>query len=293
MRKPSTKQASTKRPSTKKRAKSEAGRRPGETKAERAATKARFEWSDALREVRAATIELTGATRDAISTAWANHRAHLRLHLMPVGAVFQDQPVAAGLTVTDYHYGTQADPIPIIWYKRPQDYPDITTAAGTVGFPGPVQISGALTLGVAAGNQPPGFELQKVAHDSNRAGQQGINAAINAARPGIGAVARGTPDPLSAGNFDGDHVKDLGFDGADVTNNYWPLDATINRRAFNGYNSAYQVHYRVPGTAGAPDTVRLRAVGGLIGRYFTVKGYLGAGDGPVPAESGTANAGHA
>ncbi|MGE3960533.1 MAG: hypothetical protein AB7F65_02490 [Dehalococcoidia bacterium] len=248
--------------------------------------------AEAWGAVRQAALADVAATRAAIDTAWLYHGAHLRLNLMPASMVFAERVPDAGLNPADYHTGSAADPIPIVWYKDPAHYPSIEQTDGTVvPFPGPVQIEVGFDLAVAAANQPGGggFQLRKVMHNESRAGQAALNQRLNDA--GIAVIdvgGRVALNPLSdAGGFDGDHVKDLGFDGADAADNYWPLDAGINRRAFNGYNAGYVVHYQR-----ADGSVGKRSIGGLIGKYFRIKGYMGRGGGDVPAETGTAAAGH-
>jgi hypothetical protein len=81
--------------------------------------------------------------------------------------------------------------------------------------------------------------------------------------------------------------RDLGFGGEDKDDNYWPLKSEINRRAYHGYNNGYILHYR--------DTkdkeLKAQPIGGLIGRWFTVKDFLSADQKSVPDESGTKKAG--
>ena len=249
---------------------------------------------DAFHTARVAATVAAGnyetAAAAAINVAWQHHRAHLRVHLMPAGAMFQDQLVAGGLNPADYHDGSAGDPIPIVWYKAPTDYPSITLGDGTVvAYPGPAAIDGQAPLNVTAGNRlAVGSLVTKVAHNDSRATQKAINDRINASGVRVADAVHGTNvNPMTdAGRFDGDHITDLGFDGADHINNYWPLDATVNRRAFNGYNSTYYVHYLRAGGA-----IAKRAIGGLIGKVFRIKSFMARADGNVPNESNSATAG--
>lgn len=126
------------------------------------------------------------------------------------------------------------------------------------------------------------FSLNKVAHNETREGQKELNKLLNE-HALVRRKNKWVENPLSAkGGFDGDHIKDLGFGGKDNAQNYWPLAANINRRAFNGYNSHYI----------SQRNLVAKAVGGLIGKYFKVKGYMDdSSDRAVPHESGGVHAG--
>ena len=184
-----------------------------------------------------------------------------------------------------YHTGHQNDPIPIIWYKPESAYKPITpiSAQGglpTLAYPGGGMING-LNFGLAPANQPGSWTkanpIKKVSHESDRGNQKSYNIHLKNSGYRIG-------DDY---NLDGDHVMDLGFNGQDVLNNYWPLKSEVNRRAFHGYNESYVLNYYVM-EHGQP-VPKAKSIGGLINRYFYVKGYLKSGN--VPAESGKAKAG--
>jgi hypothetical protein len=237
--------------------------------------------------------------KDAIEAAWIDYGNVLGPNLMPVGFVFGDRPFTGNTSSHTYHTGAQTDPIPIVWYKAPTDYPAVVvggvdhslmaTSAGSVSV-------GNKRLGVADANKPrisppPTFMLRKVAHHDNRAGQQAFNIEFNTSGAGV-RLRNGTVryNALGAGGFDGDHVKDLGFNGTDTEDNYWPLEAAINRRAFNGYNSGYIVNYL--DTHVAPHTHKAKSIGGMIGKYFRVKGYMPNNPAQnIPRESDTEYAG--
>ena len=135
--------------------------------------------------------------------------------------------------------------------------------------------------------------IQKVAHNSKRARQKALNGLINST-PNVAVIdsnGHQLDQPMGEAKnqgYDGDHVLDLGFGGRDVDNNYWPLDAGINRRGFNGYNNLYRVHYR------DGNTIKKKAIGGLVGKYFTVKGFMpNASNKNYPQESDSESAGKA
>lgn len=197
--------------------------------------------------------------------------------------LFRDVDVAADVhSINDYaNYqpGTEANPIPIVWYKAPTDYKKVqdhtftdTKPSDAITYQGPKKLH---TLGVAAENKPRiNWKLRKTLSSGKRKNQVDFNQALIAAH-------------FSMANKDGDHTKDLGFDGEDKDNNFWPLNSTINRRAFNGYNSRYVLHYQDTTT----NRVKARPIGGLIGKWFKVKSFLLPNAGPVPAEAGKKKAG--
>jgi hypothetical protein len=266
---------------------------------------------------------------DTINELWKIGENYLPTHLMPVGAVFRDKPGKHGdPTKFTYHTGSDTDPIPITWYKDPADYPRLkvpvhppsvsesgsssemdTGAAGAmstgemsggavsveaepaapqyreVSFGQPFSVGG-FQFGVAGANEPrEGWLVRKTLHHETREGQKEANNALTAADVRVGSGGGGWVDDPFRHGFDGDHVKDLGFGGTDRKDNYWPLDSVINRRAFTGYNSGYIVNYLADGT------VKARAIGGLVGKWFRVRKFLGAADRAIPKESGKDEAG--
>lgn len=242
-----------------------------------------------------ATTAAVRAAKDAILELWAIGADFLPTHLMPLGEVFRDRAFTGDRTAYTYHQGTQGDPIPIHWYKAPLSYPRLQLPDGTiVKFPDDVHVPkspGAPALDISVSDPPvEGWLIQKVAHNDDREGQRDLNLRLNAS--GVTVEKRGmfvSPPVGAAHSFDGDHVKDLGFDGRDRHDNYWPLDATINRRAFTGFNSAYVVNY-----LDAAGRGHARAIGGLIGKWFEVTDFLADDAPPVPqipdaAKGGTPN----
>lgn len=208
--------------------------------------------------------------------------------------MFGDKPTTIPFNKTpskeDYHRGTKTDPIPIVWYKPMSAYKSITptTAAAKNGlaslaFPGGGNING-LTFGVDLNNLPTNWTkanpIEKVAHESDRGVQKGLNKHLSENGYKIGDDYQ----------LDGDHVKDLGFNGDDEIKNYWPLNSGINRRGFQGYNSRYILNYYEVDLKGN-EVPKAKSIGGMIGKYFYVKGYMSSGEGTYPAESGTSKAG--
>lgn len=243
-------------------------------------------WTDYLDEQQSA-INLA---KDSILLLWEIGKDFLPTHLMPVGAVFRDKTTFGGdQDRYTYHRGTQTDPIPITWYKSPADYPALRVPDGNGGTRavafGAAFTVGGQNFGLHADNVPRvGWLLQKTAHNESREGQQAINRLLN--DQGVEAAKFNgnlVSQPLGATHgFDGDHVKDLGFGGADAANNYWPLNSRINRRAFAGYNAGYVVHY-LDGT-----TPKSRSIGGLVGKWFRVARFLGRDADAIPADGAAA-----
>ena len=231
-----------------------------------------------------ALIYLIRVSRDAIQSAWERFGDFLPANLIPAAAVFRDRDFKGDLNKYTYHTGKENDPIWIVWYKSPNDYPPIMYQGKQYEYTDNVEI-GNQKFGVSDENNPAkanSFRLRKVAHNESRQGQKAFNTLFNDRKVNVG----GTQAPAlgDKGGYDGDHVKDLGFGGKDEAKNYWPLSAEVNRRAFYGYNSRYIVNYIDP----ERKKGHARAIGGLIGKYFIVKGYC---DKAVPDESGTAIAG--
>lgn len=201
------------------------------------------------------------------------------------GRLTGDQPLGQGVDpVTDYNKyksgATEADAIPFVWYKDPDDYDSVQTQtfAGTNPGNGRDYVSpkgNVHRLGLADTNRPAvGWKVKKIVSPGVRTNQKDFNEALKKAH-------------FNLANKDGDHVKDLGFGGDDTDDNYWPLNSTINRRAFNGYNGRYVLHYQDT----TAQRVKAKAVGGLIGKWFTVKDFLKTNDSAVPTESGKKKAG--
>jgi hypothetical protein len=157
--------------------------------------------------------------------------------------------VGPGTANVRYHTGTVDDPIPIVWYKPLDKYPDIpvTDASGAaitlkpfVANPPVVDALGhKWTFGVAPENRPSidektGTKWRNMpVHGKQRVNQVMYNAAL----------ANLGHDPTKHGE-DGDHVRDLGFGGNDEIKNYWPLEASTNRLAYTGWRGSYYLHYK-------------------------------------------------
>jgi hypothetical protein len=225
-----------------------------------------------------------------IRELWGIGDEILPMTLMPSSEVFKNKKFSGNKKAYHYHTGSITDPIPITWYKAKQDYPELKeplmSGEETFAFGTSIWVNN-LKIGVVEKNRPKiGWMIRKVAHQGVRTKQLEINVALRSA--GFRVKKNGKFVDLKLGDgdgFDGDHVKDLGFGGTDSADNYWPLSSRINRRAYEGYNAHYIVNYR------ERNAFKARAIGGLIGKWFRVKAFLKAEDGPVPKESNTAPAG--
>lgn len=179
---------------------------------------------------------------------------------------------------TGLHSGTSADPIPINWYKPPSAYrsslrltdpddgskKDVPMVSRT---PLKDKYLGGVTVGIYASNEiTAGKVVERTSGtDEMRGGSQ---AKI------ISLFNRFGYD-MSDRDEDADHVKDLGFGGADEFSNLWPLDKDINRRGLK-YANSYMVEYI------ENRKVEKKSVKSLDGKFFKIKGY----DWPPPKKGG-------
>lgn len=224
--------------------------------------------------------------KDAIIKLWEIGKDFLPTHLMPVGAVFRDRDTFGGDTNSyTYHTGDKGDAIPITWYKNPLDYPRLKLKDATVINFGESFKVGGRNFGLNTENKPKAdWFIQKTAHNDSREGQHLFNKTLIDEEVQVEKGSSFVSPPLGdTHHFDGDHVKDLGFGGKDQADNYWPLDSTINRRAFAGYNSGYVVHYK-----DEKGENKSRSIGGLVGKWFVVKRFLNSTDGAVPNDGASA-----
>lgn len=225
--------------------------------------------------------------KDKIVELWEIGKDYLPTNLMPVGDIFRDRVFFCGDTSKfTYHTGSsKADAIPITWYKNPSDYPRLKLQDGTVKNFGESFRVGGKNFGLNIENVPKiDWYIQKTAHNDSREGQHSFNSILNSEDVQVEKGGSFVKPPLGdTHHFDGDHVKDLGFGGKDQADNYWPLNSTINRRAFAGYNSGYLVHYK-----DEKGEHKSRSIGGLVGKWFVVKKFLNSTDGAVPNDGTSA-----
>lgn len=260
--------------------------------------------------LRVRTNTLLGHCRRLHVELWDSFGYALGPYLMPASVLSRDVPFTGTPPLGNYRSGRDpANAIPLVWYKPVAAYPKVrwthpTTGAKTVVNPfGTFAVSHENTpyvFGVAPANRPAAFlagggqRLRKVAHKGDRGWQQWYNKVLVAtgveveSKPGNNTFV-----PFSPKSYDGDHVRDLGFGGTDTIDNYWPLAPDVNRRAFMGYNAFYKINYLDESSPGVFDKGVAMRLGGMIGKYFYIKGFMPAtGTDTYPGESGTSAAGH-
>lgn len=185
-----------------------------------------------------------------------------------------------------YYHGTAGSPIPIHWYKSYAKYHDITIVKNAFNqshvvhkwnHPGDLtqpetrvlKINGSPVnqgiedragtvhhLGVAVHNRLGGGGPNVVRRFKNvttRDNQKKLNQAL--ADNGYN---------LSTRTLDGDHVRDLGFEGTDTDNNFWPLERTMNQWGFTAFPHT-AVNFLLP-----DGSEHASAIAGLYGKYFTL-----------------------
>lgn len=248
--------------------------------------KARETAKQAFRQYAQQQRDAINFAKDKILELWEIGKDFLPTNLMPVGEVFRDKSTFGGDTSQfSYHTGKPNDRIPITWYKAPGDYPRLKLSDNTIVKFGDTFTAAGISFGLSTDNAPKvDWKLQKTAHNETREGQKSFNDALTNAGVKVEKGGNFVTPPLgNTHQFDGDHVKDLGFGGQDIASNYWPLNSTINRRAFNGYNAGYVVHY-----LNEKGEHQSRAIGGLVGKHFVVKRFLSSNAAPVPNDGAAA-----
>lgn len=202
-----------------------------------------------------------------INALYANHGNYIDelYKLIPGRFRNEEEVVIQANHKKEIATGDAGDPIPIKWYKNPIDYKNIDLQGHSFGYNQTFSLMDqgiAYKFGVSNNNMiKPGDKIRKVNSSQNRVNQQYLNY-----------VLKVNGYDLSAKGKDGDHVKDLGFDGQDVNDNYWPLDSDKNRYAFFYYNPHYEVLYKVG------DKIMKAPIGRLIGKWFVVSEYLVQGE---------------
>lgn len=169
-----------------------------------------------------------------------------------------------------YHSGRNAaDAIPAIWYKSVDDYDPIVTSTGSYAYPNGPDVQGnrgSYSIKVQNVTEP---KIGQVFLRKKTVNTRNVQADIN-----VGLINAG----VNMNGLDGDHVQDLGFEGRDVENNYWPLNRSINQRPFHGWSGLYGINVLNPNT-GEGET---KVIDDLYGRYFKIVDVMDAKQDPVP-----------
>lgn len=166
--------------------------------------------------------------------------------------------------------GTHADPIPIYWYKNIKDYPPSIKLAGKIyGMRNLAKIvHDGETIQVGVSDK---YIIRAAGGVNSRQNATKLQRGTTSARDS--AMTKAYRMALAAlkyfwKNEDVDHVKDLGFGGDDVYENFWPLNSTINRTPFyEQWLTRYKVEYK-DGKEHKVDSLKE-----LKGKWFIIKGY--------------------
>ena len=139
--------------------------------------------------------------------------------------------------VRGLHRGTEDDPIPILWYKPPSDYPSRIRTATTSFSRGSTR-----TLPLRDLRNNTLIEDIRIGFNTSNIVQVGdkVTKRTNASRSGVKQdryrrVLAQHGYNMTARVEDADHVLDLGFEGGDEYDNMWPLNSGINRQGFNSF----------------------------------------------------------
>ncbi|MCG8457929.1 MAG: hypothetical protein MI919_16755, partial [Holophagales bacterium] len=131
------------------------------------------------------------------------------------------------------HTGDAGDPIPLHWYKAPGDYPgsitllrdpDDPTSQETVSMVGGFTLESRgkeERIGINGGNMVSAGSVLNRTKSGKR----------SSATSTFFSLLRRHGVNLDLSGYDADHVKDLGFGGADRRTNLWPLVRGVNQRA--------------------------------------------------------------
>lgn len=172
--------------------------------------------------------------------------------------------------LSELHTGSQSDPIPIYWYKNISDYPRSIKLAGKM-----YSMRNLTKIDYKGEKIQVGVSEKYI---TKAAG--GVNSKQNAT-----VLQRGTTSGRDTAmtktyrlalenlsypwkNEDVDHVKDLGFGGDDVYENFWPLNSYVNRTPFR---DQWLMRYKVEYKEGKDHKVE--SLKELRDKWFIIKGY--------------------
>ena len=174
--------------------------------------------------------------------------------------------------ITDLHFGTEDDPIPVHWYKHKGNYPkqiSLTMDGKTQKF----SMDSSETVEL---QKKSGTEQIQVGIDMKNLIEIGDVIKRNSKHSRSGTKQANYRQALERhdyqwGNKDADHVKDLGFEGKDDYDNLWPLDSNVNRWAYTGkWYRNYGIEYRDEKNPRQSLTSTLYR---LVGKFFKVIGF--------------------
>jgi hypothetical protein len=177
--------------------------------------------------------------------------------------------------VTDLHFGTENDPIPVHWYKHKGNYPpQITLTVDGQAKRFPMDSAETIELQKKNGTETVrvGIEMRYLIEEGDklkrgstkRSGTKQDNYREALKQAGYQGFHKG-------GNKDADHVQDLAFQGKDDYDNLWPLDRNVNRHAYTEkWYLDYGIEYR---DSENPKRSLTSTLYRLVGKFFKVIGF--------------------
>lgn len=193
-------------------------------------------------------------------------------------------------TIDGLHTGEENDPIPINWYKHPNDYPKklslrVNNNRETFFRDKPKTINHK-GESVQVGADPSWWEKTKQRRESD-ALKGPLKRVTSKRDPSKAATYRealkdnhvwidDNSRKAQLGNEDVDHITDLSFGGKDDFENFWPLTSFINRIPFQEkWLERYKIEYK------DGNKRELSSLKEMYGKWFIVKSYN-----PLPEQPG-------
>lgn len=231
------------------------------------------------------------ALKNLMTTLKQNYREVIEEHFNGQ-ALFFGSPNQVGDPgrMAEYKTGkTQAEAIPIIWYKDPTKYAELAPK-GTddwVGIGTKLELKDrsdkTQTYNLADTNiLRRGRVLKKLRKQDQRKESAKMRDLLN-----FNNYKARTGAIKGWSSHDIDHIRDLGFGGSDAKNNLWPLDSVTNQFAYTRYNSNYVLSYKTKKSDGT-DELKSTTIGALRNKFIKIKSIK---HGAMPSESNTADAG--
>lgn len=266
-----------------------------------------FDWQGGLRigpgqQVNFITGQIGGegvgiqSTSSESSSGSSGDEGAFTLPLKPIlQALLEHDPENTQQTVSNLTGRTRQDPIPMIWYKPPNEYPRAVILYEDEVFEFGVQQQYTLPDPDVLTRGERGASYLKKYLDGGPTVTVGVDPAliptqdkvnnldeslvwkkVRSYRRALGQeVQRGFRflmiahgHDMRARNEDADHVKDLQFEGPDDFNNMWPLNSRINQSTWRF--AEQEVTYT--DEEGNPQRVQLNDPV-LLNRYFRIVGF--------------------
>ncbi|MDH5359726.1 MAG: DUF4157 domain-containing protein [Gammaproteobacteria bacterium] len=178
--------------------------------------------------------------------------------------------------LTGLHDGSSTDPIPIQWYKAPEDYPSTISIKRHVGA---TQKSSVRMISNTTVQDRSGEDRRVGIRSSSLVRQnQRLYRLKTPRNPSIVGRFRTLLNSLGYNwaGMDADHVKDLAFSGRDDPVNIWPLRGDVNKIAstVGHWYSRYRIEYIDRQNPQGPKG-RITNIGNrrFTGKWFRVIGF--------------------